>query len=276
MMPRKILNTLESADYEHPEDKKALDILKKTPGLDFLVKKFYEYGLERVYKINYTGSHIKVTKDNFPELLDLFTEACNILNISSLPDFYIEFNPMINGFTTGVDNPIVVLTTGCVDSLADEELMYIIGHELGHIKAGHVLYHTMAQVFPIIGEAIGNLTLGIGNIVSSGTQIALLNWSRKSELTADRAGLLACQDYTGVIGSLMKLAGVPQRYYGKVTLNSFIKQAREFKNLDFDKLDKIAKTLSVMEMSHPWTVMRASEIMDWVEKGEYQHILNKY
>ena len=275
-MPRKILSTLESEHYEHVEDKKALDILKKTPGLDFVIKKFYEYGLERVYKMNYTGSHIKVTKDNFPMLLDMFTEACNILNLSKIPDFYLELNPMINGFTTGVENPIVVLTTGCIDSLADDELMYIIGHELGHIKSGHVLYHTMAQIFPIIGEALGNITLGIGNIVSSGIQLALLNWSRKSELTADRAGLLACQSHNGVVGALMKLAGVPKRYYGKVTINSFIRQAKEFQDLDYNKLDKIAKTLSVMEMTHPWTVMRASEILEWIEKGEYQQILNKY
>lgn len=275
-MSKKILNTLESIDYEHPEDKKALSILRKTPGLDFVVKKFYEYGLERVYKINYTGSHIKVTKENFPEVYNLFIEACKILNLSYVPELYIEFNPMINGFTTGVDNPIVVLTTGCIDLLDPDELMYIIGHELGHIKSGHVLYHTMAQIFPIIGEVLGNVTLGIGSLVSSGVQIALLNWSRKSELTADRAGLLACQNHNRVVSSLMKLAGVPKCYYGKVTLDSFIKQAKEFKNLDFDALDKIAKALSVMDMSHPWTVMRASEILDWVESGEYQKIVNKY
>jgi Zn-dependent protease with chaperone function len=276
ILPRKVLKNLESTEYEHSDDKKALDVLKKTPGLDFVVKKFYELGLERVYRINYTGSHIKVSKDNFPELLDLFTEACKILDLSSVPDFYLELNPLINGFTTGVDNPIVVLTTGTIDSLADDELMYIIGHELGHIKSGHVLYHTMAQIFPIIGDMLGTVTLGIGNMLSSGVQLALLNWARKSELTADRAGLLASQNHNGVVGSLMKIAGVPRRYYGKVSLNSFVKQAKEFKDLDFDNLDKIAKVLSVMDNTHPWTVMRASEILDWVEKGEYRRIVNNH
>jgi Zn-dependent protease with chaperone function len=275
-MSRKILYNLESTEYEHEFDRKALEALKKTPGLDFLVKKFFEYSIEAIYRIQYTGSNIKVSKNSFSEVYNLLLEACNILNITKIPDLYIEFSPSINGFTTGVDNPLIVLTSGCIDLLSEDELVYTIGHELGHIKSGHVLYHTMAQVLPILGKGIGNLTLGLGEVVSSGIQIALYNWQRKSEFTADRAGLLACQNHYGAIGALMKIAGIPQRYYGKVTLNTFIEQAREFQDYDNEKINKIAKLISIMDDTHPWTIMRTYEILNWVENGEYKKILDNH
>ena len=40
-------------------------------------------------------------------------------------------------------------------------------------------------------------------------------------------------------------------------------------------LDKIAKTLSVMLSTHPWTVMRGSELYKWVESGHYDNILDR-
>ncbi|MGB9977622.1 MAG: M48 family metalloprotease [Thermovenabulum sp.] len=69
----------------------------------------------------------------------------------------------------------------------------------------------MAQVFPILGEIVGSITLGAGKLLSTGLQIALLNWVRMSEFTADRAGLLTCQDPEVAASALMKLAGVPQK-----------------------------------------------------------------
>src|SRR5438874_9267821 len=38
-------------------------------------------------------------------------------------------------------------------------------------------------------------------------QLALLEWYRKSELSSDRAGLLACQDPTASMRMFLKMAG---------------------------------------------------------------------
>lgn len=275
-MPRKKLSGIDSNIYEHELDRKALEILKGTPGLEMFGKKFFEWGIERVYKINYTGSNIKVSENSFGDVYKLFVEACEILSIEKIPDFYIEYGYSINGFTIGAEKPIVVLNSGCFDLLSEGELLFIMGHELGHIKSGHCLFHTMAQVLPFVGGFIGAATLGLGELISSGMQLALLNWQRKSELTADRAGLLVCQDYGSVIGALTKMAGVPKRFYGKVSIEGFIKQAKEFEMLDTDKLDKIVKILSVMDNTHPWTIMRASEIISWVESGRFKKVVGKF
>jgi hypothetical protein len=95
-----------------------------------------------------------------------------------------------------------------------------------------------------------------------------------SELTADRAGILACQDVNAAMGAMVKLAGLPSKFFAQVNTEDFIAQAREFESFDSDKLDWIAKFLSGMGQSHPWTVMRAHEFLKWTDSGEYDRILS--
>jgi hypothetical protein len=110
-------------------------------------------------------------------------------------------------------------------------------------------------------------------MLSAPIQVALLNWKRTSEFTCDRAGLLVCQDANVAIGAMVKLAGLPQKYFGKFNADDFIAQAKDFAGLDVSKLDWIAKAVSIMGQSHPWTVMRASEFLSWIDSGEYERVL---
>ena len=55
---------------------------------------------------------------------------------------------------------------------------------------------------------------------------------------------------------------------------SFLKQAKDFEALDFDSLNKFFKIASTLDMTHPWSVMRASELVNWQESGDYDQILN--
>lgn len=274
-MDRKIIDGLHPHEYEHPFDRKALNALEQTPGLEMLVRKFNQYWNDKLLKIQYTGSNIKVTERNFPEIYKCLAEACSILNIEKIPNLYIRWSYDVNAFTAGVENPIIVLNSGAVDLLSYEELLYIIGHELGHIKSQHVLYYQMAQVLPILGNIIGSATLGIGNLISTGLQLAILNWSRMSEFTADRAGLLTCQDVNVASSAMVKLAGVPKKYFDCINIDEFIQQAKEFDGYDYDSMDKVVKVVSTMWQDHPWTVMRAAEFYKWIESGNYENILNR-
>ncbi len=275
-MKREKLILLNPREYEHEFDRRALNSLEGTPGLEKLARKYNKHAIERVFRLQYTGSNLKVTESNFPDIYQLLEEACSILDLKKTPDLYITWDYSVNGFTTGSENPLIVLHSGAVDLLSPEELLYVIGHEVGHIKSGHMLYHEMGQVIPILGHIIGSATLGIGALVSTGLEAALFHWYRMSELTADRAGLLACQNDDAVISGLMKISGVPQKFFDKISTEDFISQAREFKGYDYDSLDNIAKAATIMWQTHPWTVMRASEIIKWVEAGEYQKIIDKH
>ena len=260
--------------YEHPLDAAALNALQHTAGVDMLVRKVNTWGLERLLRVQLTGSFIHVTPESLPDLYNIFLTARDRLAIPITPEFYIRNGGDINAFTAGVDKPIIVVNSGAVDALTDDELLFVIGHEMGHVKSGHVLYYQIASCLPLVGQIVGNLTLGIGSLLSMGVQGALMHWQRSSELTADRAGLLACQCQETALRSMMKLAGLPKTVAAKVDVKHFVQQAQDFQNFDTSMADKIAKQISISGSDHPWTVMRAREILTWIEGGGYQKILD--
>jgi Zn-dependent protease with chaperone function len=275
-MDRKQLLLLNPAEYEHHFDKKALKTLEGTPGLEKAVKYIHKHGVERMIRLVNTGSHIRVTPDNFPDIYKLLEEACANIFLKDIPELYIQWSYDVNAFAVGSQNPIIILNSGAIDLLSDDELLWLIGHEAGHIKSGHMLYHDMSLIIPILGDILGSATLGIGGLVSSGLELALLYWYRMSELTADRAGLLACQDKNAVYSTLMKAGGVPKSFFDKMNTEDFIKQAEDFKGFDFDSTDKVAKTVMISISEHPWTVLRASEILKWVDSGKYDEIIEMH
>lgn len=275
MTERKTLTGLHPYEYEHPFDAKALDSLRSTPGLDTIVRQYNKQAVERIITVQYTGSNLRITAKNYPKIHAMLDAVCDVVNLPSRPELYLEWGYHINGFTIGVDHPIIVLTSGSIDLLSDDELFYLIGHEVGHIKSRHTLYHQMAQFLPVLADMVGEATLGIGKLISMPLQLALLRWSRMSEFTADRAGLLACQNPTTAARVMMKWAGMPIRHYDDMKLETFIDQAKRFEALDYEKLNKAIKILTIMNSTHPWTVMRAAELLRWVEGGEYQKVIDR-
>lgn len=268
---KKILRGLVHDVYEHPFDKQALSVLEGTPGLGAVGKFVTKHTVERIYTIQYTGSYLKVTKDNYPKVYELFDYATQILDLETKPDLYVQWGYDINAFTIGSENPIIVINSGLMDLCSEEEILFILGHECGHIKSNHMLYHMMAQIINWIIDAIPG-----GSFVATPLKYALLYWDRMSEFTADRAGLLCCQKPSAVIRSFIKMAGLPKSEYNNLNVTSFLEQAEHFKNLDYENMNKVVKFISIAQSTHPWTVMRASQIVEWLNAGEAQKIVNTY
>lgn len=264
----KILTGLDSESYEHPFDRKALKALESTPGLDLVGQFITKHMVERIYTVQYTGSHLRVNKQNYPKIYDYLEHASQILDLKRKPELYIEWGYSVNACTVGAENPIIVLNSGLIDLCDDDEIMFVIGHELGHIRSNHMLYHMMAQVINFIISAIP-----FGAIAAAPLQFALFYWNRMSEFTADRAGLLCCQDKDAAIRAFMKMAGVPLKQFDKLNYETFLQQAQDFKQLDFDGMNKIVKIISIADESHPWTVMRAAELLNWINSGAYEKLV---
>lgn len=78
---KKILTGLDHSQYEHPFDQKALKALKATPGLSMVGNFIAKHMIEKVYTVQYTGSNLKVTKDNYPKIYEYLQYACEILDM---------------------------------------------------------------------------------------------------------------------------------------------------------------------------------------------------
>ena len=267
---KQILTGLDHSQYEHPLDRAALEKLESIPFLTTACKWVTSNFIERVYNIQYTGSNLKVTKDNYPKIYEYLVEACRILDLQQVPELYITWGYDINACTIGAENPIIVLNSGLIDLCDDDEILFIIGHEVGHIKSQHMLYHLMAQV---INWGID--TIPGGSLVASGLQFALYYWSRMSEFTADRAGLMCCQDTDAMMRAFIKMAGLPIKEFNNIRPETFIQQARDFKMLDYEGMNKVVKFLSIADETHPWTVMRSAELLKWIDSGEYGRFVTR-
>jgi Zn-dependent protease with chaperone function len=250
--------------------------LEKTPALPLILKSFNKNTLDKLFKLQHAGSKIEISDAHFPKLYQIFIKACEILNIKTIPKFYLFESYNVNAYATGFTYPIVSISSGLLERFTEQELMFIIGHELGHIKSEHLLYHQLATWLPTIGRFLGYLTLGIGDLVATGLQYSLLYWYRMSEYTCDRAGLLTVQDKHAAISALSKLGGyTTSTQYGTFSTEAYLEQVDRFEDLDFDQLDKLVKNLAIMDSTHPWTTLRVKYIKKWFEQGEYENILNR-
>lgn len=270
---KKVLKNLSSTEYEHPTDRSYLDNLNTNKTIEKIIKLYSEYNFERILTVQYTGSNIRVTEKNLPYLYNALKTACKILDVKEIPALYVAPGPL-NACTIGSSKPIIVISSVCLSLLTYDELLFILGHEVGHIKSQHVLYHSIGSFIPFLANIIGNLTLGIGEIAVKAVTLLLYQWYRMSEFTADRAGLLVCQNIDAVISVMAKFSGYPPSHYSEIDNNLFLEQADEFENFDNNTFDKLMKFFSVLYRNHPWTVMRAKELKKWYDTGEYSRIIN--
>jgi Zn-dependent protease with chaperone function len=273
-MTKKILTGLSSQTYEHPFDKKALASLQSMPGLSPLLKKVNEYGIDRLLRLQSIASEIRVTPRNFPQLYQPLLEACQILDVTTIPELYLfRGTGHIRTYIIGVEKPIVGINIEAMEWLNYDELLFIFGYEIARIKSQHMIYHQMSIVMPVLKMWLSSTTLGLGGLIASGVELALYNWVMMAKFTADRAGLLACQDIDVATTALMKLAGLPEEYLTPHVIEDFLIQSREFAANSVDSLDQVTKILSYSDSNLSWLVMRTGELLKWVDSGEYNHVL---
>ena len=272
---KKKLKGLKTSDYEHDGDRDGIELVKSQSTFGDLVKKYNEYAYEKMEIVRLTGSNYQVTEANLPHLHNALKEVCKVLDLHKVPPLYIESGG-INAYTIGTKTPVICLGSGCLSLLTHDELLYILGHEVGHIKSGHFQYHTMAAALVGGASAIASIvTFGLSDLLTPALEIPMMAWYRKSELTADRAGLLACQNPEAAFTLLTKLAGYPLRYYSSINTKDILAQARAFEDLDSDSFNQFAKFYNIFESGHPWTIMRAKELDRWIESGRYRAVVNQ-
>ena len=266
-MKRVQLTDISPRAWEHPADRAALAALRKVPGLNDVVKFFLGMTGEKSLRLIFLASSVRVNEKQFPRLTKLVDEACNVLDVEDRPELFVTQNPTLNAGAVGVKKPFIVLHSSMLETMDDDEVLAVIAHELGHILSGHVLYKTL--LWFLLNVALFAIRIPVAQIVLIGVLIALKEWDRKSELSADRAGLLVVQDPKVSNTVLMKLAG--GKSLDEMDLNEFIKQAEEY-DASGDILDGLYKILNVLNQSHPFPVLRVQAIQRWVADGEYEKI----
>ena len=153
----------------------------------------------------------------------------------------------------------------------DDEILAVIAHEFGHIKANHVLYKTATRILSSLAEGIAQKTLGLGGLMLYPLSIALLRWDRASELSSDRAALLVVKIPTAEHPhETSRRHSAPTR----AQYQSLYRASRKNEKMqDEGPLGTYIAVMNSMFTTHPFPIWRAREIIDWVKSGEYLSIL---
>ena len=274
--PHKKFANLNKDQYIHPADSRALAALRAIPGIDSALKKMLAVTGESAIRVIFTASAVKVTPQQCPDLYAKLLVACTSLGVD-MPDLFVQQNPVVNAFTGGVERPVIVLYSSLLERLTDEEVLAVVAHEVGHIHAEHVLYLTAARLIEFLAKTAvmaSPLAAIVKEMLTLTMRSALLAWARRAELSCDRAALLVTQDADVIGRTMMKLCG--GTFASKVDYEQFLAQARDFqKNYDEKALDRFWADVITSGMSHPFPIWRVSEILKWVESGEYRQLMNE-
>lgn len=271
LLPDEPLEALPSTAYEHGLDRKSLDALRAVPGFSPLLRKLLTFAAERPTRMYFRSAYVECGPDQFPELHELLHKARARLGTDIAPQLFLGHSPHANAGTLGFEEPVLLVNSALVETLEDDELLSVMGHELGHLCSDHALYRTMARLLASGASVFG----GLGTLVTWPLQKALAKWSRCAELTADRAGLLASRDLGASLGSLLALAGGPRgKNRSRLKLAPFVRQARALAESEHASLvDGAFAVLMTLDASHPFVAWRVMHLIDWVEHGGYLDLL---
>src|SRR6478752_4374359 len=270
--PRQTLPQISAVAWEHPADRAALQALRAVPGVDEVIRKILALlGGERGIRLLFQGNAVRIGPAQFPKLWHLHTEVTTTFDWNVVPELYVSQTPFFNAGAYGIDTPFIVVHSAAVELLDDDELRVLLSHELGHVMSGHALYRTIAAILALI--SLGALPT-LASLAVLPIRLAFLEWSRKSELSADRAGLLGAQDVVAAQRVDMKMAGGGrgEAFAGQLNVDAFMQQAHEYA-ASGEGLDVVYKLLSTLALTHPMHTVRAAELQRWVSAGEYDRIL---
>lgn len=246
------------AAYAYPGDQKVLKTLGYVTPVTLAVEATVRLQ-KSLLRSEILGSTVKVTDRQFPELYRITADCARRLEIP-MPTVYVSPEVgVMNAATFGTNEDAFIIVNGVlIDHLSDEELHFVIGHECGHIQNNHVVYLTALHYL------LYSANLFVRWIVTPAV-MALSSWSRRAEITCDRAGLLCCGDLGPATSALARLALGSHRLAEKLDIEEYLKQ-----------LDEGSQGVGrVMELfrSHPYLPKRVQALRYFAETHYYKKII---
>lgn len=192
----------------------------------------------KLQQLSFLGNAIRVHKNQYPEIYEMFRKHALKLQIHKAA-LYIKQDPYLNASTIGLSTCTVVLNSALVEQLSNDELNFILGHELGHYKAGHTKITSF--LFP----------LGNGNLISN---FLFGFWHREAEYTADRCGIALTKNFDASITSLIKIT-LGGTIYDKFDIQGYMAQFKKAHNSNM----KISEVLTFS--THPYLSNRIRNVI---------------
>lgn len=258
---------LQTKDFQTPIDRELTEKINTFAEQEWLKKIITLYYDEWKDKLTINLNNVtkvKVTAHQYAWLHEMVFQASSALGITP-PITYIIGHATPNAYVTNVKSPILVLHSAIIKLLNREELFFVIGHELGHIKSGHVLTHD------IVSTAL--YALDKVPLVNKLAPLSWLLWAKEAEISADRVGLLLLQDTKICSSALIKLlSGLTEQEGGQINIEAFLQQKAEVE-ADAVVLRRIPVLLAEATSTHPFIGTRVRALAEFKNSPQFSTLM---
>jgi len=263
---------LQSKQFRHPFDQRLTSMVQNAPfyGLaEETLRRAFPF-IEQSVRLDLMSSSVKVSPQQMPHVYELLVNACSVLNVSSVPELYVQSNPQANAYTLALQSKdttqksLIVVTSALVDRCTQRELQAVLGHELGHLKCEHALYLTLGNLassplrqLPVVGRQMDSM---------------LQEWRLAAEYTCDRAALLVAQDLEVASSSLLKLVAGTSRY--ELSVKAFVQQSVDYEQQLNAANPLVRMSIQQQARTHPLPVRRVAELEKWHRSKNFKSLLS--
>lgn len=252
--------------FIHPDDQSAMNAFHKIPGADMVTRAITTGSVEKFLLAKCYAENIRLNERQLPSVYKLLGPIAERLHLGEkTPTLFIENSPIPNACTYGVSDVVLILTSGLIHDLTEEEISAVIAHECGHIVCEHTLYLTAGMMLRFLGEAV------LPGVIIEPLKIGLAYWSRMSELSADRVA--ACVAGPDVYKkALLRVAGIPNFVSEQLNFEEYQEQMKEYDRRHDCIMDKTLMNLYSTYRDHPFCVNRIREINEWATSISFRRL----
>ena len=260
-------------EFEHPSMQQMNQALRRS----LILNRMAESLSQKIGKPWYEScfNSVEVTEKQYARVFELAGLAARRIGFARVPAVYIEADRGYQSNTYGSErDSFVNIGTFLPKLLSDRELLFILGHEFGHLKCRHALW-TTASMF-LVGQARGNLmSEGILSYISnplkvleSGVESAISSWMRVAELTADRAALLVTGDIGLARRTLFLLYFRSRKELDEVDVDAWTKQQEA-------QASTVTKVSQLLTSSTPYLGLRLRALEEFHASPRYAELRDK-
>ena len=291
----RIPKKLEAEDFQLPQDKELLtkfDSVRIPTLIRSMLKTEEEYIVSWLRKhtadvqdyeltIKMMRQGVLVTEKQFAWVKSEVDACAEILHISPAPAVFIVGTGGMKANAVNFKTPFIVLPSELIDKSSPKALRFAIGRQMGHIKCDHVFYKTLTS------EASGSLELVLGkwgqellnSFFGKISDLALVDWILAHEISADRAGLIACQDLVVAQRALLNFKLAISFKGIKLNVEDYLEQARIVQEKRARVLEDLPKSVrngvgrwqrsERLESEHPFILQRIKALQAYAESEAY-------
>lgn len=249
--------------YAHSIDAEIIKLLDNK-AINSIFRNLVEILADSTYGTIVAGS-VHINSSTYSDINALVDECVKELEIEKP---YVIISPSIQGLNAmafGSDeSPYVAISPLMASTMSKEQLKFIIGHECGHIAMGHMIYHTVISIATNFAGAIPV----IGPVIQKVGVLPLMAWSRRSEISADRAGLLCCGNLEIAERTLLQLQ-MPFLDANKIDIQDYVKNYENYIS------EGTVRKLGEFANAHPIIPKRIQAMQEFTNSTKYYSAIGK-